>query len=110
MTAKMARYGTPKLKRLFLGRVVHGILEQLHIQIADRMPVDDNIELKLAAPLDGLIQKLQIGSWRSFAPCYGMDRDTYQGRAHLFHLFKMFPLPVSLIGDFIRIRNGQSAK
>src|SRR5659263_60830 len=69
------------------------------------MPVDYYIHAQVGAPFCGLVKELKILFRSTFAPCHRMHRYAYYHGTHLFHLFKMCLVPVTLSLDLVGIGN-----
>ena len=101
---------TPELIGLLPGCVIHRVLEKLHLQVADAVPVNVNVNAEFCAPIHRLVEQFEIPLWRALAPRNGMNRNAHQRRAHFLYLFKMGFVPMSLMFDFVRVANGNATE
>jgi len=107
----VARHGSPEVIGFLLGGLVHGVLEQAGGQVADAVPVQVDIHVEIRAPVDGLIEQLEIFPRESFratprdAPGCGLTH-----AAHFLHFYEVFPVPMALHFELIGIGDGQGRR
>ncbi len=109
-SAEVLGDGPPELERFLLRRVVHRVLEQFHLQVADAVPVDDDVHAQLGAPLDRLVEQLDVLGRRPFPPGHGVDRDANDHRAEFFDVLEVGLVPMPLVLDLVGVGDRQPAK
>ena len=106
----MPGHRAPEIVGLLLGGLVHRILKDPRLQIADRMPVQNDIHLQLGTPADGLIEQLGVFRRGALPPCGRVHRDPDKLGAHLLDLDEMGFAPMPLHFELIRVRDGHAAE
>src|SRR6185437_4040052 len=88
ISREMVCDGAPKLKRLLQGGLIHRVLEQSGVKVADGVPVNIHVHAEFRTPIHGLVEQHKIALRRSGAPGDGMNWDADQMRSRPLNVDK----------------------
>ena len=108
MSPEMSGDRAPERECFGCRGIVHGVLKEPVLQIADRMPVDDDIHPEVRTPFHRGIEQCEIAFGSPFTPRNRMDRNADQVRPHLLYPREELPAPVALALDLVGIRDRES--
>lgn len=106
----MAGHDPPETVGLLLRGLVHRVLEELGLQVADAVPVENHVHVQFRTPADRLVQELDVFGRGPLPPGDRVDGDADQVPAHFLDLHEMPLAPVPLHLKLVGIGDRQSAE
>ena len=106
----MAGNRAPEVQRFGLARVIGRVLEHPRLQISDRMPVDDHMHPEIRAPVDRLVEQLEVFAGSAGAPGRRVNGNANEVRPARLDRRKELAVPVGPLDQIVGIGNRYSAE
>src|SRR5690606_9674920 len=104
------RDGSPECQCFIPRRIIHHMLVAFILQVADTMPVDDDIQLLRCREFDTFIKQFQVFVLSAFPPCGWMHGKPHDVRTPAFHFPKVAFVPVTGTLELVGVAGVQSAE